>query len=35
MEDNLNKHLGNKIKIRRLALGLKQNKVDKEIKVNF
>ena len=27
MEDNFNKHLGNKLKLRRLALGLTQTKV--------
>ena len=29
MEDNFNKHLGNKLKLRRLALGLTQTKVAK------
>ena len=32
MEDNFNKHLGNKLKLRRLALGLTQTKVAKAIK---
>ena len=32
MEDNFNKHLGSKLKIRRLALGLTQTKVAKAIK---
>ena len=31
MEDNFNKHLGNKLKLRRLALGLTQTKVAKAI----
>ena len=35
MEDNFNKHLGNKLKIRRLALGLTQTKVAKAINVTF
>ena len=35
MEDNFNKHLGNKLKIRRLALGLTQTKVAKAISVTF
>ena len=35
MEDNFNKHLGNKLKLRRLALGLTQTKVAKEINVTF
>jgi len=35
MEDNFNKHLGNKLKLRRLALGLTQTKVAKAIKVTF
>ena len=29
MEDNFNKHLGNKLKLRRLALGLNTNKSSK------
>ena len=29
MEDNFNKHLGSKLKLRRLALGLTQTKVAK------
>ena len=33
MEDNFNKHLGNKLKLRRLALGLTQTKVAKAINV--
>ena len=35
METNFNKHLGNKLKIRRLALGLTQTKVAKAINVTF
>ena len=35
MDDNFNKHLGNKLKIRRLALGLTQTKVAKAINVTF
>ena len=35
MEDNFNKHLGNKLKLRRLALGLTQPKVAKAINVTF
>jgi transcriptional regulator with XRE-family HTH domain len=35
MENNFNKHLGNKLKIRRLALGLTQTKVAKAISVTF
>ena len=35
MEDNFNKHLGNKLKLRRLALGLPQTKVAKAINVTF
>ena len=35
MEDNFNKHLGNKLKIRRLALGLTQTKIAKAINVTF
>jgi len=35
MEDNFNKHLGNKLKLRRLALGLTQKKVAKVINVTF
>ena len=35
MEDNFNKHLGNKLKLRRLALGLTQTKVVKAINVTF
>ena len=35
MEANFNKHLGNKLKIRRLALGLTQTKVAKAINVTF
>ena len=35
MEDNFNKHLGNKLKLRRLALGLTQSKVAKAINVTF
>ena len=35
MEDNFNKHLGNKLKLRRLALGHTQTKVAKAIHVTF
>ena len=35
MEDNFNEHLGNKLKLRRLALGLTQTKVAKAINVTF
>ena len=35
MDDNFNKHLGSKLKLRRLALGLTQTKVAKAIKVTF
>ena len=35
MEDNFNKHLGNKLKLRRLELGLTQTKVAKAINVTF
>ena len=35
MVDNFNKHLGNKLKLRRLALGLTQTKVAKAINVTF
>jgi transcriptional regulator with XRE-family HTH domain len=35
MEDNFNNHLGNKLKLRRLALGLTQTKVAKAICVTF
>ena len=35
MEENLNKHLGGKLKLRRLALGLTQTKVAKAINVTF
>ena len=35
MEDNFNKHLGNKLKLRRLALGLTQTKVANAINVTF
>jgi len=35
MEDNFNMHLGNKLKLRRLALGLTQTKVAKAINVTF
>ena len=35
MEDNFNKHLGNKLKLRRLALGLTQTKVAKASSVTF
>jgi transcriptional regulator with XRE-family HTH domain len=35
MEENFNKHLGKKLKLRRLALGLTQTKVAKAINVTF
>ena len=35
MENNFNKHLGNRLKTRRLALGLTQTKVAKAISVTF
>ena len=35
MEENFNKHLGGKLKMRRLALGLTQTKVAKAINVTF
>ena len=35
MEENFNKHLGNKLKLRRLALGLTQTKVATAINVTF
>ena len=35
MEDNFNKHLGNKLKLRRLAFGFTQTKVAKAINVTF
>ena len=35
MEENFKKHLGNKLKLRRLALGLTQTKVAKAINVTF
>jgi len=35
MEDNFNIHLGSKLKLRRLALGLTQTKVAKAINVTF
>jgi transcriptional regulator with XRE-family HTH domain len=35
MEENFNKHLGSRLKIRRLALGLTQTKVAKAINVTF
>jgi len=35
MEENFNKHLGAKLKLRRLALGLTQTKVAKAISVTF
>ena len=35
MENNFNKHLGNKLKLRRLALGQTQTKVAKAINVTF
>ena len=35
MEENFNKHLGNKLKLRRLSLGLTQTKFAKSINVTF
>ena len=35
MENNFNKHLGSKLKLRRLALGLTQTKVAKAINVTL
>jgi len=35
MEENFNKHLGSKLKLRRLALGLTQTKVARAINVTF
>ena len=35
MDNDFNKHLGNKLKLRRLALGLTQTKVAKAISVTF
>jgi|TARA_B110000238_G_C15932114_1_gene355197 transcriptional regulator with XRE-family HTH domain len=35
MEQDFNKHLGNKLKMRRLALGLTQTKVARAINVTF
>ncbi len=35
MEENFNKHLGNKLKLRRLSLGLTQTKVAQAINVTF
>jgi len=35
MEENFNKHLGSKLKLKRLALGLTQTKVAKAINVTF
>jgi len=35
MDEDFNKHLGNKLKLRRLALGLTQTKVAKAINVTF
>ena len=35
MEENFNKHLGSRLKLRRLALGLTQTKVAKAISVTF
>ena len=35
MEQNFNTHLGNKLKLRRLSLGLTQTKVAKAINVTF
>ena len=35
MDENFNKHLGNKLKLRRLAVGLTQTKVAKAINVTF
>jgi len=35
MDENFNKHLGSKLKLRRLALGLTQTKIAKAINVTF
>ena len=35
MDENFNKHLGSKLKLRRLAMGLTQTKVAKAINVTF
>ena len=35
MEENFNRHLGSKLRMRRLALGLTQTKVAQAIKVTF
>jgi len=35
MDENFNKHLGSKLKLRRLSLGLTQTKVAKAINVTF
>ena len=35
MQENFNKHLGSKLKLRRLSLGLTQTKVAKAINVTF
>ena len=35
MEENFNKHLGSKLKLRRLSLALTQTKVEKAINVTF
>ena len=35
MDENFNKHLGSKLKLRRLALGLTQTKVANAIRVTF
>ena len=35
MEENFNKHLGKKLKLRRLALGLTQTKIAKAVNVTF
>ena len=35
MEENFNKHLGSRLKLRRLALGLTQTKVARAINVTF
>ena len=35
MDENFNKHLGSRLKLRRLALGLTQTKVAKAINVTF
>ena len=35
MEDNFNKHLGNKLKLRRLALGLTQTRLQKQSTLHF